>query len=783
MSKVSRSLALTVIAALGLIPLGASDVRAAGEVVNVVVTTPDQGKLLQTQPPVAFDTDSGSDPITVDIDEAVRHQTMDGFGSSLTDSSAWLIANKMSATQRAALLSNLFTTSGSGIGLSILRQPMGASDFALSNYNYDNTCCDLSDFSIGYEMSYVVPVLKQIQALSPQVLIMGTPWSAPGWMKSSGTMKGGTLQPAYYNTYAQYFVKWVQAYQAQGLPIWAVTPQNEPMHDTTSYPSMGMVATDQASFIKNDLGPAFASAGLSTKIIDFDHNWSIVSYPTTVLNDPAAKAFIAGTGFHCYGGNMSAQTTLHNAHPDRDIWHTECSDGTWIGGGTFAALFDRNMREMTIGVTRNWSKGTIKWNLALDTANGPTNGGCPTCKGTVTIDQATGNVTYNSEYYATGHASKFVRRGAYRIASNTFAGGIENVAFLNPDGGKVLVAYNSGTAAAGFKVRWSGQSFTYTLPSHAAATFTWRTAATPTPTPTLTPTPTPTPTSTPTPTPTPTPRPTAPATYVEITPGASAVTASTSDTNVPANAVDNALATRWSGNGSGAWLQLDLGAVRTVGHVTVAVYQGNLRRNTFDLQLSNDGNAWTTVFSGQSGGTTTLDETYDFVDRSARYVRYVGQGATLNAGGTTPWNSVAEVSVFALSASPVEVTPGASAVTASTNDGNVPANAVDNTLATRWSANGDGQWIQFDLGTTRLVTSARIAAYNGDMRQSRFDLQVSTTGTAWTTVWSGSSSGTTTAEETYDFADVSARYVRYLGHGNSVNAWNSLTEASLFAAP
>jgi glucosylceramidase len=477
---------------LSLLAPGTTDVRAANEAVSVWVTTSDRSQLLQPQAPIAFGADGGSHPTTVDVDEAVRFQTIDGFGASLTDSSAWLIANRMTSSQRAVLLNNLFTTAGTGIGLSILRQPMGASDFALGNYNYDDTCCDLSDFSIQYEMPYVVPVLKQIRAINPNVLLMGSPWSAPGWMKTTGRMNGGSLQYAYYKTHAQYFVKWIQAYQAQGLPIWAVTPQNEPMYDTTGYPTMRMEAGDQASFVKNDLGPAIRDAGLATKIVAFDHNWSLGIYPATVLGDPAAKAFAAGTGFHCYGGNMSAQTTLHNAHPDRDIWHTECSDGTWIGGGAFAALFDRNMREMAIGVLRHWAKGTIKWNLALDTNNGPTNGGCTTCHGTVTINQANGAVTYNAEYYALGHASKFVRRGAHRIASNTFAGGIENVAFRNADGSKVLVAYNSATAAAAFKVRWAGQSFTYTLPGRAAATFTWaNTVVTPSPTPTSTPTATP----------------------------------------------------------------------------------------------------------------------------------------------------------------------------------------------------------------------------------------------------------------------------------------------------
>jgi hypothetical protein len=278
-------------------------------------------------------------------------------------------------------------------------------------------------------------------------------------------------------------------------------------------------------------------------------------------------------------------------------------------------------------------------------------------------------------------------------------------------------------------------------------------------------------------------------TYVEITPGASAVTASTSDTNIPGNAVDNNLGTRWSGSGDGAWIRLDLGSVRMVGRVGIATYLGNSRRSTFDIQVSTDNAAWATAFSGQTSGTTLAEEPFTFAVRSARYVRYVGHGNTVNT-----WNSLTEMSVFEPAATPtptptptttpsyVEVTPGASAATASANDGNLPGNSVDNSLATRWSANGDGQWLQLDLGSTRTVGYVKIGAYNGNVRQSRFDLQVATSAGAWMNVLTGAlTSGTSTAEQTFDFPDANARWVRYLGHGNTVNTWNSVAEISVFA--
>ena len=312
---------------------------------------------------------------------------------------------------------------------------------------------------------------------------------------------------------------------------------------------------------------------------------------------------------------------------------------------------------------------------------------------------------------------------------------------------------------------------------------------------------------------------------VEITPAASAVTASTNDGNLPGNVVDNNLVTRWSGSGDGAWLQLDLGTNRTVSRVSVAVYQGNVRRNHFDIQYSTGGGIWTNALTGvSSSGTTTVEEPYDFpAPVTARWVRYLGHAATLNSGAASAWNSVAEVSVFEPSVAPtptptptstpvpmstptptatpvltvtptptatpvtsaVEITPAGSAVTASTNDGNVPANTVDGSLATRWSANGDGQWIQYDLGATQTIAYVRLAAYNGNSRSNRFDLQVAGSSAGpWTTVIAGgTTSGTTTALETHDFADQNARFVRYVGHGSTANTFNSLTEVEIWGSP
>lgn len=465
-----RTLLVTIAAvAAGLsIPATATAATAA----DVWVTTADASTLLEQQPSVSFGPDTGDDT-TIDVSDATTYQTMDGFGASFTDSSAWLVWNELDASQRDGLMTNLFDRD-SGVGLSLVRQPMGASDFTANSadYTYDDTCCDLGDFSIDHDRAYLIPVLKQAQSRNPDLKIMGTPWTPPAWMKTNNSLYGGRLSTERYADYADYFVKYTQAYAAEGLPIYAVTLQNEPHHEA-SYESMLMEPSEQAAVVKNNLGPAFAAAGVSAKIIVWDHNWDEPNYPIDVLNDPAAKQYVAGSAFHCYAGDPSAQHTVHNAHPDRDIWFTECSGGNW--SPDFGANLKWNMQNLIIGSTRNWAKGVTLWNMALDQNSGPTNGGCTDCRGVVTIDTNSGQISYNVEYYVLGHASKFVVPGAARIDSSTYAGDIESVAFRNPDGSIALIALNAGSANKTFKVRWQGQSFTYTLPAGAVATYTWDT--------------------------------------------------------------------------------------------------------------------------------------------------------------------------------------------------------------------------------------------------------------------------------------------------------------------
>jgi glucosylceramidase len=313
----------------------------------------------------------------------------------------------------------------------------------------------LANFSIAHDTHYIIPLLQQALAINPAARVVALPWSPPAWMKTSGTMNGGDMNTVYF-------------------PAYAISVQNEPLNSTSSYPSEYLAASDESNFIASYLGPALNNAGLGTvKIFAYEQNWDNTNYPESVLAS-AASAYVGGSSFHCYNGDVSAQSTVKTAYLSKDIWFTECS-GT--AGSSFAGDLVWNSKNLLIGATRNWARSVSLWNLALDQNSGPTNGGCLNCRGVVTIDnsRSPATITYNVEYYVLGHLAKFVVPGAHRIDSNTFnTGGIEDVAFQNPDGLIVLFALNSGSAPASFSVSWRDTYFNYTLPSQSVVTFEWK---------------------------------------------------------------------------------------------------------------------------------------------------------------------------------------------------------------------------------------------------------------------------------------------------------------------
>ena len=430
---------------------------------------------LAQQADASFAAGSGDAAIpTIDVDDTVRYQRIEGFGGSITDSGAWLLS-QLSASQRASVLTALFDRQA-GIGISFLRQPLGSSDFSLNAYTFDDiyqwgTDYNLASFSIDHDRQYILPTLRQALAINPAVKIMASPWTPPAWMKTEGSLQAGSLRDTAYDAYAAYLVRFLQAYASEGVPIESLTVQNEPL-TTPPYPSMYMVADDQARFIGQNLGPALSQAGLQARIFAWDHNWD-TAYPFTVLGNAAARPYVSGVSFHCYGGTPSAMSDQHAAYPGVEVAMTECGDSS---RATFGDKLTYDMRTSIIGSLRNWASRVVKWNVALDPNGGPKlySGACLNCQGMVTVNTATGTVSYNEDYYAIGHASRFIRPGAYRVSSTAFGlGGIENVATVNPDGSIVLLAFNSGDYAQSFQIRTHGTTLRYTLDSGSAATFVW----------------------------------------------------------------------------------------------------------------------------------------------------------------------------------------------------------------------------------------------------------------------------------------------------------------------
>jgi glucosylceramidase len=434
------------------------------------VTKGDKSILLQKQIGlIAFTTASNTNP-TVDVDSTQTYQTIDGFGYSLTGGSAYLI-NHLAGAEKSSLLQELFGNGENSIGISYLRISIGASDLNAEVFSYDDmpagqTDVNLANFSLSKDTADVIPLLKEIILINPAIKIMGSPWSPPVWMKDNGSSVGGSLQPQYYSVYAQYFVKYIQAMKARGITIDAITPQNEPQNGGNN-PSMVMSATQQAEFIKNNLGPAFQAAGLTTKIIIWDHNCDNPGYPITVLNDAAARQYINGSAFHLYNGDINALSTVHAAYPDKQLYFTE----QWTGAnGTFDGDLRWHVKNVIIGSMRNWSRVALEWNLANDGGYNPhTPGGCTECKGALTLD---GAINRNVSYYIIAHASRFVPPGSVRIESNNVAG-IFNVAFKIPDGRKVLIVMNDGPAAANFNIKFNQKIATTSLASGDVATYVW----------------------------------------------------------------------------------------------------------------------------------------------------------------------------------------------------------------------------------------------------------------------------------------------------------------------
>lgn len=434
--------------------------------IEVWLTKGDQSVKLQQQNSVNFST-APSTGTTIEVDASKIFQTVDGFGYTLTGGSVEVI-NQLNPAKKQELLNDLF--SNSGIAVSYLRISIGASDLSSEVFTYNDipsgqTDPTLSQFSLNKDLA-LIRMLKDILIINPNIKILATPWTAPVWMKTNGSAIGGNLKTEYYTTYAQYFVKYIQAMKAQGIKIDAITPQNEPLHPGNN-PSMYMSSTEQAAFIKNGLGPAFKAANMNTKIIAYDHNCDNPAYPLAILNDPAANPYVDGSAFHLYAGDISALSNVHNLFPNKNLYFTE----QWTSSlGGFSGDLDWHMKNVIIGSIRNWSKTALEWNVANNTSFGPhTPGGCTQCKGAITVTNNSG-YDKNVAYYIIAHASKFVPANSQRIAS-TQATNLSTVAFTTPAGKSVLIVQNSSSANQTFTIKYNQQTAPVTISGSSTVTY------------------------------------------------------------------------------------------------------------------------------------------------------------------------------------------------------------------------------------------------------------------------------------------------------------------------
>lgn len=430
---------------------------------------------LKEQAPVKPGAGSGGTGTVITVNPGRKYQRFVGGGASMTDTAAYLIENKLAPAARQRVMSKLFSPA-SGIGLDFLRNPMGASDLARYDYSYDTmpagkTDPSLKHFSVSHDLAGILPLTREARTLRGHLTLMLTPWSAPAWMKTNDRFKGhGALLPRYYQAYARYFVKAIRAYRSRGVPVNYISVQNEPgCCAGATYPTTAWTGGQLDTFTRRYLLPALHQAKLTTRILALDWNWSTyASYGAPALNDKAVRddPLFGGIAWHGYdSGGAGEQTTVHNRYPHLGAFDTEHSGGSWVS--------DQQRADMgnIIDYTRNWGQSVVKWSLAVNPDHGPHNGGCGNCSGLVTIG-GDGQADYTVEYYDLGQLTKFVQPGAYRIASSSDTA-VPDVAWLNPDGSRVLIAYNGAGTPRPVTVRAGGEAFTYTLPARASATFRW----------------------------------------------------------------------------------------------------------------------------------------------------------------------------------------------------------------------------------------------------------------------------------------------------------------------
>ncbi len=438
---------------------------------------------------IAFNSKPNMSPYTITLNPAESYQVMEGFGAAITGSTCYNLL-KMSAGDRARLLKETFDPV-SGMGYSYIRISMGCSDFSLSEYTHCDTK-GIENFALHTEdKTYVIPVLKEILAIRPDIRIMASPWTCPKWMKVNNLTEkkpfdswtSGQLNPAYYQDYATYFVKYIEAMKSEGINITSVTIQNEPLNRYNSA-SLYMTWQEQRDFIKTALGPAFRSAGIQSKIIVYDHNYNYdadraenkdqIDYPLHIYSDPEAAQYIDGAAYHAYGGDKSELADVHARNTSKNLYFTEISIGSW--GYSFADDLMWNMNEVCLGTINNWAKAVIVWNFMLDANHGPNRpGGCTTCYGAIDIQSDYKTMTRNSHYYTIGHLAKVIAPGAKRIATTGYkTTGLYYAAFVNPDASYAAVMQNDTDKPLNITLADGSHTFTFEVSAKSVVSVKWK---------------------------------------------------------------------------------------------------------------------------------------------------------------------------------------------------------------------------------------------------------------------------------------------------------------------
>ncbi|HWE89789.1 MAG TPA: RICIN domain-containing protein [Pseudonocardiaceae bacterium] len=477
------SVVLTAVGGLAATATIAPPANATSTTLQAWLTTPDGSSALTPQPGVTLGSVTRG-AINVDVNDSQTYQTISGgFGASFTDSSGYLLQNLKAANPTAyGTLTNQMYGTTSGLGLQMWRVPMGSSDFTAASafWTDDDTQGPSTDPTQYFGLTtndtqHVIPSIKDALAINRNLRIVASPWSAPAWMKNTDSLicnvnkTNGVLLGQYDQAWADYFVKWIQAYQAAGVPIWGITPQNEPGYCPTSYPGMEWTESGEASWVHSYLKPTLAAAGLNPVVLGYDHNWDNPSFPEGLLSGSTAGDY-GGTAWHCYNNDSdpTVMTQAHDLYPGYDNYETECASDT-----SPTNIIPLSTAEVALLSVQNWAPGVTYWNPVLDPNNGPHLGGCTTCVPTVAIIPDNGSgYTLANNFYNLGQIAEFVPVGSTHIASTVNAHGIVTAAVKRPDGQETLVATNRNSGSTSFEVTWNGQgSFSYTLPSRATVTF------------------------------------------------------------------------------------------------------------------------------------------------------------------------------------------------------------------------------------------------------------------------------------------------------------------------